>query len=106
MRGVSGLGRIDSPARGSHNEPTTWDRQSQRHATAVVIRRIVAGLVTALAVLLVTFAVLMGFYLLTEQLGDQLAISGLRWAGRVCLIFMLIDLILLVLALAADALNR
>jgi TRAP-type C4-dicarboxylate transport system permease large subunit len=71
---------------------------------AVIPRRLTAGLLTAWAVLMVSFTVLMGFYLLVQQLGDDVALTVLAWAGRVCLVFLVIVFVLLVVSLALDRL--
>ncbi len=71
----------------------------------MIFRRTLAVLVSIFAVLLVTLAVLMGFLVLVEGLGDQAASTALRWAGRVALVLLSVDLVLLVFALALHALS-
>lgn len=71
----------------------------------MIFRRVLVGLLATFAVLLVSLAVLMGFHLLIEGMNDADATAVVRWAGRICLALLLVDLMLLVLALGLYVLN-
>ena len=71
----------------------------------MVPRRYLAVLVGALAFLLVAFAVLMAFHLLVHTLGDSQAARALLWTAVGCLVLLIIDLLLLVIALAVNSLR-
>jgi hypothetical protein len=75
-------------------------------STPVMSRRVLVGLLAALAVLLVTFSILMGFYLLTSALEDPTSTLVLGWAGRICGGLVVLNLVLLVIALAMHAIGR
>jgi len=72
----------------------------------MLYRRMLLILMTVFAVLLVSFTVIMGFYLLTAALQDSTAASALLWAGRVLGVLLLIDLVLVVGALGVNALRE
>ena len=70
----------------------------------VIPRRFLTLAVLTLPVLLVTFFVLMGGYLLIAQQADtSLAAQVLRWTSVICLLLIIIDLIVLVGILAIRA---
>ena len=91
LRGNPTIGRL----------PPSFPKQA-----AVVPRKLTAGLLAVLAVLGVTFTVLMGFYVLVDQLQDVLFSQTLLWAGRVCFLLLVISFVLLVVSLAIDAVVR
>jgi TRAP-type C4-dicarboxylate transport system permease large subunit len=66
-------------------------------------RYLTVGLLAALAVLGVAFTVIMGFYLLIQQLGDDASVLVLGWAGGACLVLLVITFVLLVISLALDS---
>lgn len=69
----------------------------------VIPRRFLAALVLALAVLLVTFAVLAAASLLAGALGDVPAAIVLRWVALAALILLAIDALLLLAVLGIRA---
>jgi hypothetical protein len=78
-----------------------WPTESR---STMIPRRLTAGLLAAWAVLTVTFAVVMGFYLLLQQLGDDVGLTVLAWVGRFCLIAVVVVFVLLVVSLAWERL--
>lgn len=72
----------------------------------VIPQRVFIALVGGLAILVVAFAVLMGFYALIGALGDAPAARALLWAATSCLILLVMDLVLLVGALGVQTLQQ
>ena len=72
----------------------------------MISSKVVSTLLAALALLTVSCAVLMGFQVLFNSLHDTVAAGALRWIGFGCVILLVIDLLLLVGALAARALEQ
>jgi hypothetical protein len=63
-------------------------------------------LVGGFAVLLVAFAVLMAFYLLVRSLNDAPAAQVLLWTSVGCLMLLVADLVMLVIALGLRSLQE
>lgn len=78
--------------------------QEAEEIVPVMSRYLTVGLLGALAVLGVAFTVVMGFYLVIQQLGDQASARVLEWVGGVCLVLLVINFVLLVISLALDSL--
>lgn len=72
----------------------------------MISQRVLLVLMSALAVLLVGFSVVMGFYLLTNALQDQSASAALLWIGRVLAVLLVVDVVLVVGALGMNAITR
>jgi hypothetical protein len=75
-------------------------------SASVISRRLLLLLMSLLAVLLVSFSVVMGFYLLTWALQDQTAATVLLWVGRVLGVLLLIDVMLVVGVLGLMAMRE
>jgi hypothetical protein len=71
----------------------------------VVPRRILTVLVLALPVLLVAFAVVMGGWGLAQGMGDPAGATALRWIGIACLMLLIMDGVLLLMALGLNAIE-
>ncbi|MFN0020158.1 MAG: hypothetical protein ACKVP0_18005 [Pirellulaceae bacterium] len=71
----------------------------------MVPRRILTVLVLGLPVLLVAFAVVMGGWGLAQGMGDPAGATALRWIGVACLMLLVIDVVLLVMALGLNAIE-
>lgn len=71
-----------------------------------VPRWVVAALVLGLPVLLVALAVVLGAAGLARGLGDGAGSRGLAWVGLTLGLLAVVDLLLLVLVLGLEALNR
>jgi len=69
----------------------------------VIPRRLLAALVLALPVLVVTFAVLAGASLLAGGLGDDPGAAALKWVAIGALIVLVIDALLLLAVLGIRA---
>jgi hypothetical protein len=63
-------------------------------------------LVLALPVLIVAFAVLMGGCGLAQGLGDPGGAAALRWIAVACLLLLVMDALLLLLALGLSAIEE
>lgn len=63
-------------------------------------------LVLALPVLIVAFAVLMGGWGLAQGLGDPGGAAALRWIAIACLLLLVMDALLLLLALGLSAIEE
>ena len=72
----------------------------------MIPRWFLAGLVLALPVLIVTFAVVMGASALAGGLGDAAGSRGLFWFAIVALILLVIDILLLLAVLGIRAVNN
>ena len=72
----------------------------------MIPRRLIALLVYALPVLLVSFAVLMGGFSLASATGDSLGAGVLWWIGMASLMLLAADLVLLVAALGVNHLAQ
>ena len=72
----------------------------------MISRRLLLVLMSVLAVLLVSFSVVMGFYLLTTALQDPTAANVLLWIGRALGVLFLVDFILLVGVLGLKAMRE
>lgn len=72
----------------------------------MISNKIVSALLAALAILTVTCAVLMGFQVLLSSLHDSAAARALQWIGFGCLVLLIVDVLLLVGALAVRALEQ
>jgi hypothetical protein len=71
----------------------------------MIPRWFLAGLVLALPILLVTFAVVMGGFALVQALGDQAGARALLWVAAAALLALIVDLVLLVAVLGIAALG-
>jgi uncharacterized membrane protein YhaH (DUF805 family) len=71
----------------------------------VISRRVFVVLVGVLAVLLVTFSVVMAFYALLKGLDDATGAQALLWTGIIFLMLIVVDTLLLVGALGVKALE-
>ncbi len=72
----------------------------------MISNKVVSALLAALAILTVTCAVLMGFQALLSSLHDSAAARVLQWIGMGCVILLVIDVLLLVSALAVRVLEQ
>jgi hypothetical protein len=72
----------------------------------MIPRWLLAGLVLALPILLVTFAVVMGGFALVQALGDQAGARALLWVAMAALLALVVDLVLLVALLGIAALGE
>jgi len=72
----------------------------------LISNKIVSALLAALAILVVTCAVLMGFQALLSSLHDSAAARALQWIGFGCVILLIVDVLLLVGALSVRALEQ
>lgn len=72
----------------------------------MVPRRILVVLVLALPVLVVAFAVVMGGGGLAQGMGDPAGATALRWIGMACLMLLVMDGLLLLLALGLNAIDE
>ena len=72
----------------------------------LIPRRILVVLVLALPVLLVAFAVVMGGWGRAQGMGDPGGATALRWIAMGCLMLLVIDLILLLMALGLNAIEE
>jgi len=71
----------------------------------LVPKRILIVLVLALPVLVVAFAVVMGGWGLALGMGDPGGATALRWIAIACLILLVIDGLLLLMALGLNAIE-
>jgi hypothetical protein len=71
----------------------------------VVPRRLLQVLVSSLAALVVVLGVLMAFLMLIRSLGDEVAARALMWISVGCLMLLVADILLLVLALGLKAIE-
>ena len=72
----------------------------------MIPRWFLAGLVFALPILLVTFAVVLGASALAGGLGDVAGSRGLFWFAMAALILLVIDILLLLAVLGIRAVNE
>jgi hypothetical protein len=72
----------------------------------VVPRFVIAVLLSAFCVLIVSFGVLMGGYAIAEAAGDHGGATVLRWTAAGCLILLVIDCTLLLGALGIIHVQR
>ena len=72
----------------------------------MIPRWFLAGLVLALPVLIVTFAVVMGASALAGGLGDAAGSRGLFWFAIAALILLIINILLLLAVLGIRAVNE
>ena len=80
-----------------------FGENAEHGGVSVIPQRVFTILASALAILLVAFAVLMAFYSLFLGLGDGPSSRVLLWAAMTCLILAVIDLVVLVCALGLNA---
>ena len=71
----------------------------------MVPKRILVVLVLALPVLIVAFAVVMGGWGLAQGMGDPGGATALRWIAIACLMLLVIDGLLLMMALGLNAIE-
>ncbi|MBC7854525.1 MAG: hypothetical protein IAF94_13915 [Pirellulaceae bacterium] len=71
----------------------------------MVPRRILVVLVLALPVLVVAFAVVMGGWGLAQGMEDPGGAAALRWIAMACLMLLIIDVLLLMMALGLNAIE-
>ena len=71
----------------------------------MVPRRILTVLVLALPVLLVAFVVVMGGWGLAQGMGEPAGATALRWIGIACLMLLVVDGVLLLMALGLNAIE-
>ncbi len=72
----------------------------------MIPRRLLAVLVLTLPILVVAFAVVMGGQALAQATGDASGARGLFWVGMSCLMLLVVDLLLLVMALGINAMDQ
>jgi hypothetical protein len=72
----------------------------------LVPKRILTVLVLALPVLVVAFAVVMGGWGLAQGMGDPAGATALRWIAVTCLMLLVIDVLLLLMALGVNAIEE
>jgi hypothetical protein len=71
----------------------------------LVPKRILVVLVLALPVLVVAFAVVMGGWGLAQGMGDPGGATALRWIAMGCLMLLVLDGLLLMMALGLNAIE-
>ncbi|MBC8351225.1 MAG: hypothetical protein H8E66_04515 [Planctomycetes bacterium] len=72
----------------------------------MISNKVVTALLAAFAILIVSCAVLMGFQVLLSSLHDAAAAQVLQWVGFGCLALLVIDVLLLIGALAVRSLDQ
>ncbi len=71
----------------------------------MVSKRTLTVLVLALPVLVVAFAVVMGGWGLAQGMGDPAGATALRWVAVACLLLLVMDGVLLLMALGLNAIE-